>query len=318
MLELQPLAVLLEVERLGSVTAAADRLNVTQSALSHLIRKFEERHGIKLWTKNGRGLRFTQAGEHLLALAQRVLPQLEHAERALVEFAKGRRGALRVGMECHPCEKWLSKLTPRYLAAWPDVDFDVRTAFRFDGVAALVGYEIDMLVTPDPSDVPELHFVPVFDYELVLVVHETHRLAQVPFATPRDLLGEELITVPVSAERLDIFTKFLIPAHCKPAFHRTAESTDLMLQLVAARRGISVLPDWLVREEGADLPLRTVRIGEWGIAKSIYLGVRRGEDQTAYIGGFVDLARHTNNARETSQWASSAVLAPRLEATPGR
>lgn len=306
MLDLQPLVVLMEVERLGSVTAAAERLNVTQSALSHLIRKFEERHAIKLWTKNGRGLRFTQAGEHLLALAQRVLPQLDHAERTLTDFAKGRRGALRVGMECHPCEKWLSRLTPHYLAAWPDVDFDVRTAFRFDGVAALVGYEIDMLVTPDPTDVPELHFVPVFDYELVLVIHETHPLASAKFAMPCDLLEEELITVPVSAERLDIYTKFLIPAHCKPAFHRTAESTDLMLQLVAARRGISVLPDWLVREEGAGLPIRSVRIGEHGIAKRIHLGMRRGDEATAYFAGFVDLARRSGGACEPNEAARGA------------
>ena len=146
MLDRQHLAILLEVDRLGSVTAAAERLNVTQSALSHMIRKVEERHGVKLWTKSGRGLRFTQAGQYLLALAQRVLPQIDHAERVLVDYAQGRRGALRVGMECHPCQKWLSRLTPHYLAAWPDVDFDVRTAFRFDGVGALLGHEIDLIL----------------------------------------------------------------------------------------------------------------------------------------------------------------------------
>jgi LysR family transcriptional regulator for metE and metH len=63
MLDLQYLSILIEVQRHGSLTAAAERLNVTQSALSHMVRKFEERHGIKLWTKSGRGLRFTQAGE---------------------------------------------------------------------------------------------------------------------------------------------------------------------------------------------------------------------------------------------------------------
>ncbi|MEX3968685.1 LysR family transcriptional regulator [Paraburkholderia sp. EG286B] len=93
MLDLQYLSILKEVQRLGSPTAAAERLNVTQSALSHMVREFEERHGVKFWTKNGRGLRFTHAGEYLLALAERVLPQIEHAERTLVEFAEGRRGA---------------------------------------------------------------------------------------------------------------------------------------------------------------------------------------------------------------------------------
>lgn len=291
MLDSQQLAILLEVDRLGSVTAAAERLNVTQSALSHMIRRVEERHGVKLWTKSGRGLRFTQAGEYLLALAQRVLPQIDHAERVLADFAQGRRGALRVGMECHPCQKWLSRLTPHYLAAWPDVAFDVRTTFRFDGVGALLGHEIDLLITPDPIDLPELVFTPVIDYELVLVVHETHPLAARAFAQPRDLLGEELITVPVSTERLDIYTRFLMPAHCRPKTHRTAEATDLMLQLVAADRGVSVLPDWLVQEEGAGLPIRPVRLGKRGITKSINLGIRRGEEDIAYLAGFVTIAQ---------------------------
>ncbi|CAL8480785.1 LysR family transcriptional regulator [Caballeronia sp. S22] len=291
MLDLQYLSIVKEVERLGSVTAAAERLCVTQSALSHMVRKFEERHGVKLWTKQGRGLRFTQAGEYLAALAERVLPQMEHAERTLADFAEGRRGVLRVGMECHPCQKWLSRLTPHYLAAWPDVDFDVRTAFRFDGVAALLGFQIDVLITPDPIDVTDVAFFPVIDYELVLVVPEAHALAMREFVLPKDLLTEELITVPVSKERLDVFTRFLVPAHCKPKFHRTAEQTDLMLQLVAAGRGIAVLPDWLVVEEGQGLPIRALRLGERGLHKSINLGVRRGEEDVAYIAGFLDLAQ---------------------------
>ncbi|MEX3815928.1 LysR family transcriptional regulator [Paraburkholderia sp. BR13439] len=291
MLDLQYLSIVMEVDRLGSVTAAAERLNVTRSALSHMVRKFEERHGVKLWTKNGRGLRFTHAGEYLLGLAERVIPQMEHAERTLTNFAAGRRGALRVGMECHPCQKWLTRLTPQYLTAWPGVDFDVRTAFRFDGVAALLGYEIDMLITPDPIDVPDIVFAPVIDYELMLVVQDEHPLAAREFALPQDLMNEELITVPVSKERLDIFTRFLVPAHCKPKYHRTAEQTELMLQLVAAGRGVAVLPDWLVAEEGEGLPVRAIRLGEPGISKCINVGVRNGEEEIAYIAGFLDLAR---------------------------
>ncbi|ULX50712.1 LysR family transcriptional regulator [Cupriavidus taiwanensis] len=293
MLDRQHLATLVAVSRTGSVTAAAEKLNVTQSALSHMVKKLEDHHGIRIWTKNGRGLRFTQAGEYLLALAERLLPQLDHAERILADFAEGRRGALRVGMECHPCQKWLARLTPHYLAAWPDVDFDVRTSFRFDGVAALLGHEIDLLITPDPAKLPELVFTPVIDYELVLVVHETHPLAAQPYIRPEHLVDETLITVPVSIERLDIYTRFLVPAHCQPRRHRTAEVTDLMLQLVAAGRGVSVLPDWLVEEEGAGMPLRTLRLGKHGIRKQIHLGIRRGDEGIAYIAGFVEMARQS-------------------------
>ncbi len=293
MLDRPLLAILREVDRLGSVTAAAARLNLSQSALSHTVRKFEERHGVEIWMKKGRSLRFTQAGEHLLALAQRVLPQFEHAERVLADLASGRRGALRVGMECHPCQRWLMRMTGPYLARWPDVEFEVRTAFRFDGVAALLDNEIDLLITPDPVDAPEILFTPVFDYDLVLVVPSAHPLAARGEARPQDLLDEELITVPVSLERLDIYTRFLVPAHCRPRRHRTAETTDLMLHLVAAGRGVTVLPDWLVQEEGADLPIHPVRLGPTGLPKSIHLGTRRGEEAVDYIAGFLALARET-------------------------
>ncbi len=291
MIDRQLLTILREVDRLGSVTAAAGRLNVSQSALSHTIRKVEERYGIEIWTKKGRSLRFTQAGEHLLALAQRVLPQIEHAERVLADFASGQRGALRVGMECHPCQKWLMRMTAAYLRQWPDVELEVRTAFRFDGIAALQGNEIDLLITPDPITSPDILFTPVFDYELVLVVHEAHPLAARGLVQPQDLLGEELITVPVGLERLDVFTRFLVPAHCRPRRHRTAETTDLMLQLVAAGRGVTVLPDWLVREEGSHLPVRCLRLGPDGVGKSIHLGTRCGEETVEYIAGFLALAR---------------------------
>lgn len=291
MLDRQHLAILREVDRLGSVTAAAERMNVTQPALSHIIRKLEERHGVKIWMKHGRSLRLTQAGEYLLALAQRLLPQLEHAERALADFATGRRGTLRVGMECHPCQKWLMRVTAPYLSAWPDVDFELRTAFPLNGINALANYEIDLLITPDPVELPGLRYFPVFEYELVLAVHKDHPLAARKFASPHDLTKEELITYPVSFERLDVYTQFLVPGRCRPLRHRTAETTELMLQLVAAGRGISVVPDWLLREEGAALPLKAVRLGPQGIMKAIHLGVRTGEEQVSYFAGFLDVAK---------------------------
>lgn len=236
-------------------------------------------------------MHFTQAGEHLLTLAQRVLPQIEHAEEVLTSFASGRRGALRVGVECHPCHKWLMGVSAPYLAQWPDVAFEVRTAFRYDRIAALGDYEIDLLITPDPIDATDTIFVPVKWYVLVLVVHGTHRLASRDLVQPHDLQGETLITYPVGLERLDIYTRFLGPARCRPREHTTVETTDLMLQLVAAGRGISVLPDWLVHEEGAHLPIRTCRLGQDGIDKALHLGVRRGEEDTDYIAGFLRLAQ---------------------------
>src|SRR5688572_25622130 len=99
-----------EIDRKGSVTAAAESLCLTQSALSHTLRKLEHMLGVRLWLRDGRKLKLTEAGVFLLDAASHILPQLEHAEQSLRHFARGTRGTLRIGMECHPCYQWLLKV----------------------------------------------------------------------------------------------------------------------------------------------------------------------------------------------------------------
>lgn len=294
MLDRQHLSIIRQVVRSGGVTAAAEALSLSQSAVSHTIAKLEDFHGVKIWRRKGRGLQLTQAGEYLLALAERMVPELEHAERVLADMSRGCRGALRIGMECHPCEKWLMRVTGPYLAAWPDVDLKVRTAFRFDGVAALLAHEIDVLVTPDPVVIESLIFTPVFNYELLLAVAKSSALATKLEIRQEDLSDQELFTVPVGPDRLDIFTRFLIPAGCRPKRHTGIESTDLMLQLVAAGRGITVLPDWLIQSDAGDLPIVARPIGKNGLHKSINLGLRTEDISMDFMAGLISTARHTN------------------------
>jgi LysR family transcriptional regulator for metE and metH len=293
MIERIHLAIVQEVARLGSLTAAADTLCLTQSALSHSIKKLESQLGTPIWLREGRQLIPTQAGEHLLALARRVLPQLVQAEERLAQYAEGRRGTLRIGMECHPCYQWLLKVVAPYLARWPDVDVDVKQKFQFGGIGALFAYEIDLLVTPDPLFKPGLRFEPVFDYEQVLVVARDHPLAAAARVQPRQLAQEVLITYPVAPERLDIFNQFLTPAGIAPRQHKTIETTDILLQMVASGRGVTALPRWLVEEYAVRMPLVPVRLGTRGIAKQIHLGMREADLDIEYLRSFIEQARQS-------------------------
>jgi LysR family transcriptional regulator for metE and metH len=213
------------------------------------------------------------------------------AEQRLRQYAQGERGALRIGMECHPCYQWLLKIVSPYLAAWPDVDVDVKQKFQFGGIGALFGYEIDLLVTPDPLDKPGLRFEPVFDYEQVLAVPLSHALARAAHAEPRDLAREVLITYPVPLERLDIYNQFLLPAGITPRRHKVIETTDIMMQMVASGRGVTALPRWLVREYADRLGVVPVRLGPDGIAKQIYLGAREADLGIDYLRAFIAMAR---------------------------
>lgn len=296
MIERIHLRILQQVEKQGSLTAAASVLHLTQSALSHTMKKLEQQLGTDIWLREGRSLRLTQAGQYLLAVANRVLPLLNLAEEHLGQFAKGERGALRIGMECHPCYQWLLKVVSPYLTAWPDVDVDVKQKFQFGGIGALLGYEIDLLVTPDPLYKPGLKFEPVFDYEQVLVVGKDHALASTAYVKPQQLTREVLISYPVDIERLDIYNQFLLPAGITPKRHKTIETTDIMLQMVANGRGVAALPRWLVEDYAAKMDVVPVRLGARGIAKQIFLGAREADTTIDYVRAFIELARQPDDA----------------------
>lgn len=290
MLERTHLAIVVEVDRCGTLTEAAEKLCLTQSALSHAVKKLEGQLGTPIWEKQGRVLRFTDAGLQVLALANRLLPQFEHTESLIAQIAKGGKGTLRIGMECHPCYQWLLQVVEPYLHRWPDVDVDVKQKFQFGGIGALFAYDIDVLITPDPLLKKGLRYQPVFDYELCLVVSKHHDLANLPYVEATDLLNETLITYPVESARLDIFSHFLIPAGCQPKRHKTIETTDIMLQMVASGRGVTALPRWLVAKYAQSLPIVPVSIGKQGIHKQIFVGTREADIAVAYINGFVELA----------------------------
>ncbi len=293
MLERIHLEILTAIKEHGTLTKAANSLHLSQSALSHSIKKLEGQLATPIWKKQGRNLRLTAAGERIQTLANRVLPQFLHTELLLNQIAKGEAGALRIGMECHPCYQWLLRVIQPYLVQWPEIDMDVKQEFQFGALGALLSYEIDVLITPDPLFKLKIDYIPVFDYEHRLVVSASHQLAQQDFVLPEQLSDEVLLSYPVEPQRLDIFSQFLNPAKCSVRQHKNIETTEIMLQMVAAGRGICALPGWLVDEYAKSMPIKSIRFGEKGISKQIFIGIRKDEQDINYLNDFIAQAKKT-------------------------
>jgi LysR family transcriptional regulator, regulator for metE and metH len=292
MIERNHLTIVQTISRVGTMTEAAKQLYLTQSALSHTIKKLESQLGSAVWLKDGRRLRLTQVGQAILNLADRVLPQIAHSEQLIAKMAEGSLGSLRIGMECHPCYQWLLNIVGPFLKTYPKVELDVRQRFQFGGVGALLGYDIDVLVTPDPLYVAGLEYWPVFDYEHVLVVPKSHSLSQRPYIVPQDLSTENVITYPVEPSRLDIFSQFCTPAGVAVKKHTQIETTEILLQMVASERGVAALPRWLVEDNQKKLDIVPVQLGIKGIFKTINLGTRTNETRPTYLNHFIEMARN--------------------------
>jgi len=294
MIERHHLALLHNLAHTGSLAAAAEKLHLTQSALTHSIRKLEQITGVTLWEKQGRKLQLTAAGRYLLAASEDVLPRLEAADQHLKALASGREGQLRIGMECHPCYEWLLNQLKVFLPRWPGVELDVIQRFRFNGREALEQHAIDLLITSDPIQATHLTNIPVFTYALLLITGEHHALAKRPWISPQDLTEQTLLTFPVDIQRLDVFTQFLLPAGIKPQAHKTLEALEVMLLLVAQGRGVCTLPDWLAAKLQQQYAIKTIGLGEHGVQKTLYLVLRQSDRDIAYMEEFIRISQSAN------------------------
>lgn len=296
MLEIRHLRTLHALRETDSLVEAAERLHLTQSALSHQLKELEDRLGLQLFIRKTRPVRFTSAGLRLLQLADTLLPQLRSAERDLSRLSGGTAGRLHMAIECHSCFQWLMPTIDQFRDAWPEVELDLASGFSFAPLPALARGDLDLVVTADPVELPGITYIPLFTYEALLAVANQHPLAHRPFVQAQDLKDEILITYPVERDRLDIFTRFLDPADVEPAQIRTSELTVMMMQLVASGRGVCCLPNWALHEYSARGYVTAKSLGEHGLFATLHAAIRADMLDAPFMRDFLLTAKDTSFA----------------------
>jgi LysR family transcriptional regulator, regulator for metE and metH len=281
----------------GSLTAAARRLHLTLSAVSHQLRELESLFGAPLFDRKARPIKTTAAGERLLQCARQALPLLAQAEAdvlALVGEQPSER--LFLALECHSCIEWLLPALDELRGARPDLDIDLRLGPRFDPIPALLSREVDAVLSTDRTPNPEVHHSPLFGYEIVLLASSDHPLAERAFVEPADLVEQPFVTYPVELTRLDFYTRFLRPAGIQPQVARTAELTSVLVQLVRSRRGLAALPRWAVADELERGGLNAVRLGRSGLHSEVLLSTRASDTSAPLMQAFLAVARKVSRS----------------------
>ncbi|MCC5987285.1 MAG: LysR family transcriptional regulator [Pararhodobacter sp.] len=290
-LELRHLRTIRAIHQAGGVGKAADLLNITQSALSHQLKGLEDQCGVELFARRTKPLRLSAAGMKLLRAAEDILPRIEALEDEFRALRAGKSGRLHIAIECHACFEWLFPVLERFRHGWPDVDIDIRPGLAFGALPALRREEVDLVISADPEDMPDVTFTPLFDYEPRFVAAADHRLADKPYVQAEDFRDEVLITYPVERARLDVFTGLLTPAKVEPRAIRQVELTAVILLLVVSGRGVAVLPDWVLREVRASSDYITRKLGPGGMTKRLYAATRAEDAGLPFMAHFLRLAR---------------------------
>lgn len=290
-IELRHLRTIVAIHAAGSLAQAADQLHMTQSALSHQIKAIRAQLGVDIFVKNTKPLRLSAEGLRLLRAAERILPEVDALKAEFDNLQRGTAGRLHIAIECHACFEWLFPVLNLFREDFPDVDIDIRPGLAFKALPALADEDVDVVISSDPDKLPQISFIELFPYAPTFVASRHNPLAKKAFIEAADFADETLITYPVDRARLDIFSQLLIPARIEPKLVRQAELTAVILMLVAANKGVSVLPDWVIQSAELSPDLVTRPITAQGLTRQLYAAVRTSQSSTPFISRFIEFSR---------------------------
>ncbi|MCJ2375331.1 HTH-type transcriptional regulator MetR [Vibrio sp. ZSDZ34] len=290
MIELKHLKTLSTLRDTGSLTATATTLHLTQSALSHQLKDLETRMGAALFLRKTRPVKFTSEGNILLELANELLPKIAQAESQLANLKADANGRLHMAIECHSCFQWLMPALKEYQLAWPNVELDFSSGFGFEPLPALVAGELDLVITSDIQPRSEVHYEPLFDFEMRLVTSISHPLALKKQIMAEDLANQTLLTYPVQKQRLDVVKHFLNPAGVEPTKWKQADNTLMLIQMASAGLGVAALPNWAISEFSRQGLITSRPLGD-GLWRRLFAGVRHNEREKLYLQSFFNTAK---------------------------
>lgn len=256
----------------ASVTRAATRLHLTQSALSHQLRDAEEQLGRPLFERRSRKMVLTAAGERLLRSARSVLDELDRVEKEIQRSGSAERGLIRLSTQCYTVYHWLPPRLKIFQKKFPAVDVQLVVEATPHPLDALLDGKLDVAIACYPVRNSKIEYTPLARDEMVVLVPPQHPWAAKPFVNPQDFADVDLIIYPPKEES-SVLLKFLNPAGVVPRRIREVMLTEAILELVKAGMGVAVLARWAVAPQLASGELRAVRLTregfyrDWSIAR---------------------------------------------------
>jgi LysR family transcriptional regulator for metE and metH len=283
------LRVLAAVVRTGSLTAAAQRLNVSPPAVTLQMQLLQDQAGLPLVERSAAGTRPTDAGAEVLRAAEQIETILADCSAALASIAGTRRGTVSVGVTS-TAKYFAPRALGAFARAHPGIELRIVVGNRAEMIEGLQRYEIDIAVMGRPPDELDVDINVMGDHPHVVIAPPDHRLAQAASIAPAELGAEVfLVREPGSGTR-GLMERFFAEHGITPRIGMQISSNETIKQAVIAGLGIAfisghTIDSALVTNSLAILPVQGLPIiRQWCI---VHLRQRRMMPAVAAIRTFL-------------------------------
>jgi len=226
----------------GAFTRAADRLHVSQSAISRQLQLLELELGVRLLHRGGRGVTMTAQGELLLATANRINREMQEVVAQISETQELQRGLLSLGGGMTVCLYILPKLLRKFRSTYRNIDLRITTGEADALLRLLRSRAVDLALLTLPIVGADLEVRPVLREEMVVVASRGHAIARARSIEPGVLGRYPLILFESGSNTRKVIDAFLREAQVAANVVMETENVEIIKAMIASGLGVSLLP----------------------------------------------------------------------------
>ncbi|WP_068118735.1 LysR family transcriptional regulator [Tropicimonas marinistellae] len=262
------------IAELGSFKNAATYLNLTQTALSHRIRKLEANLGVQLLVRTTRELSLTRDAQDLLPQVRRDLSRLSDAYESLRN--RGRAQQKLLSFACVPTVAYshLPAILPQFSAEFPEIAVKLHDQ-PISGIYNLVEEgEVEFGISLIAAQRSDLHIEVLCRERYVLLIPHKHPLARKASVTRRDLAGQTFARISTQSANRQLVDRSLGDVRDEIDWRYEVQNPAMAMSLVAAGAALTILPEITARLAWDTLVTR--RFSDVEMTRTLGVLTRRG------------------------------------------
>jgi LysR family transcriptional regulator for metE and metH len=254
----------------NTVKEAAEKLFITQPALTNRIREAERRLNIDLFARRRRKLVITTAGKRLLQSAKKILEELERAEYDIARLSDGIDQVLRIGLPHYASFKWLPDVVSYFHKELPNIELEITAEAAINPLDSLYNGDVDIALVSSKNKELDIHKT---DYETAFIVQDElraclsikHKKAGQAFMNAEDFSNETYITNSTVPEKDREYELFFKPNNVLPYKVVQVGFNEAIVELVKVNMGLTIMSKQLIVPYLADGEIKTMPLGENGL-----------------------------------------------------
>lgn len=280
----------------GSFTRTAETLYLTQSAISHSVKALETDLNCKLFTRIGKKIQLTLAGEQLFVEAEQILGAMSKARNQIENTTEWGKGRLRVGASTTLCQYILPNVLREFNQSFPQCKIIIEPGNTPEQTENLKNHTTDIALTLEPTtQAKDYSFKPLFTDELTFLLSPQHSWATRGKVNRKTMRDQQYLLYSKSSHTFKIISKYFKEQNFDLENTMEPGSVEAIKELVKIGMGVGIAAPWIAQKEIEEGSLIVLPIGrkklerQWGftylknkrlsLAEETFLGLCEGVSQ---------------------------------------